>query len=88
MWDRQRLMWEEIIEKLPTQKYTYSVHSEHFEKKNYPITLLKDQHMDEWFGLKKSLMPLPNVCMVYPIVRYVPCSLFDFGDGFYFYCFD
>ena len=65
-------MWEEIIEKLPTQKYAYSVHSEYFEKKNYPITLLKEPEMEDWYGLKKAWMPLPNTCMVYPMFRYEP----------------
>ena len=70
MWERQRKIWEEIIEKLPVQKYKHSEYSEHHKLK--AVTLLKDQKMTEWFGLQKCFMPLPNSVMAFPMWRYVP----------------
>ena len=84
MWEKQRRIWEEVIERLPVQKYQYSIHTDHFEKKNYPITMLKDQQMEEWSGLKKSLMPLPNTVMMYPMLRYVLTYL-NFSFLFHFF---
>ena len=73
MWERQRKIWEEIIEKLPIQKYSHSKYSEYRELK--AVTLLKDQKMAEWFGLQKCFMPLPNTVMAFPMWRYVPIYL-------------
>ena len=67
MWEAQRKIWEEVIEKLPLQKYAHSIHSEHKDK--LTVTLLKNQHMAEWYGLKKCLMPLPNTALVFPMFR-------------------
>ena len=74
MWDTQRKIWEEVAEKLPVQKYAHSVHSEHSDKRT--VTLLKNQKMAEWYGLKKDLMPLPNTALAFPMFRYLLFSDF------------
>ena len=69
-WESLRPKWEEIIQKLPIQKYRHSQFSEHHGLK--VMSLLENQKMSQWYGLKKDWMPLPNCSMLFPLFRYLP----------------
>ena len=70
MWNQQKGIWLEVIQKLPIQKYAHSRHSEHADKMTVKmLTTTRGQKADCWFGIYKKYMPLPTTTMIYPELR-------------------
>ena len=79
LWDEQQKYWSEIMEKLPIRKMPHSRESEHYEylqqykqKVASILETVAGQQREEWNGLKKCWMPLPNMVLTFPDFRYVP----------------
>lgn len=72
MWLQQQERWLVVIEKLPVQKYVHSRHSEHADRS--PVLILETaegQNKAVWFHIHKKYMPLPNTCIIFPMLRYL-----------------
>ena len=72
MWLQQQSKWMVVIENLPVQKYAHSKYSEHAGRT--PVLILETeagQHKEVWYDIHKKYMPLPNTCIVFPMLRYL-----------------
>ena len=83
IWEDVRHRFEHVMQHISIRKYDHHEWSTFYGKES--CSILRSHHgqqSEEWFGLKKCLMPLPAAVLAFPIFRYVPylasCSLFSF----------
>ena len=72
-WDDLLVRWHNIQQNIPIHKYCHpSKVSERYEKKVlWLLETAAGRRNEIYYGLKKSLMPLPATVLAFPMWRYL-----------------